>query len=175
MKKRTFVLIVAAVVAVVACSSGNDGKNKEKKEKEKTLYVAVEGGKCGFIDKTGKMVIEPQFDVASEFREGLAAVRIGSFETGKVGYIDTEGKFVINPIYDDAYDFSEGLSRVRIGDINTGKWGYGDRTAVLGCIRIPRWFGTCEDWRQGDRKMGVYRQNRQSSNRTKVFLCKYIW
>ena len=31
--------------------------------------------KYGFIDKSGKVVIEPQFDGVSDFSEGLAKVR----------------------------------------------------------------------------------------------------
>ena len=31
--------------------------------------------KCGFMDKSGKVVIEPQFDYATDFSEGLAKVR----------------------------------------------------------------------------------------------------
>ena len=31
--------------------------------------------KYGFIDKSGKVVIEPQFDWVSDFSEGLAKVR----------------------------------------------------------------------------------------------------
>ena len=33
--------------------------------------------KMGFIDKTGKVVIEPIFDFADNFSDGLAAVRMG--------------------------------------------------------------------------------------------------
>ena len=33
------------------------------------------------------MQINPQFDEASDVHEGLAAVRIGDFETGKWGYV----------------------------------------------------------------------------------------
>ena len=40
-------------------------------------------GKSGFIDKTGRIVINPQFDLPAFFSEGLAAVFIG----GKWGYI----------------------------------------------------------------------------------------
>src|SRR5262249_43054146 len=42
------------------------------------------GNKWGYIDKTGKVVISPQFDSAGIFSEGLACVRKGR----KVGYID---------------------------------------------------------------------------------------
>ena len=34
--------------------------------------------KYGFIDKSGKMVIEPQFDDASDFSEGFVKVKIES-------------------------------------------------------------------------------------------------
>ena len=42
----------------------------------------------GYIDKTGKIVIEPQFDCsAANFSEGLARVKID----GKYGYVDKKG------------------------------------------------------------------------------------
>ena len=40
-------------------------------------------GKYGFIDKQGKWVIQPRFDDAERFSDGLAAVRIGDDKTGK--------------------------------------------------------------------------------------------
>jgi hypothetical protein len=67
------------------------------------------GGKLGFMDTAGKTVIEPQFDGALRFSEGLAAVRLG----GKWGYINTSGTFVIPPQYEYAMCFSEGLAYVR--------------------------------------------------------------
>jgi len=39
-------------------------------------HVATEG-KYGFIDKSGKYIIEPQFDLAGDFAEGLAAAEVG--------------------------------------------------------------------------------------------------
>jgi len=44
-------------------------------------------GKYGYIDKQGKMVINPQFDYTSEYAEGLVAVRIGANDNGKWGYV----------------------------------------------------------------------------------------
>jgi hypothetical protein len=44
-------------------------------------------GRWGYVDKTGKMVVGPQFDFAGGFFEGLALVRIGDDKTGKWGYI----------------------------------------------------------------------------------------
>ena len=48
-----------------------------------------ETGKWGFIDKQGKMVINPQFDYAGDFSEGLAKVLIedGTKYNRKWGYI----------------------------------------------------------------------------------------
>ena len=104
--------------------------------------------------KTGVIVINPQFDDAYPFSDGLAAVRIGDkygivdrtgrhvinpqfngaypFSDGlaamrigdKYGFIDRTGRYVINPQFDDAHPFSDGLAAVRIGDDTTGKWGY---------------------------------------------------
>jgi hypothetical protein len=71
-------------------------------------------------EQTGRAVINPQFDAALRFADGLAAVRIGDENTGKWGYIDKQGKMVINAQFGSAEPFSEGLAAVRNGD----KWGY---------------------------------------------------
>ena len=57
------------------------------------------GDKWGYIDKSGKIVIEPQFDDASSFSEGLAAVCLGDYcpLRGKWGYIDKSGEYVWEP------------------------------------------------------------------------------
>ncbi|EGQ2639350.1 WG repeat-containing protein, partial [Campylobacter coli] len=51
----------------------------------------------GFIDRSGKFVIEPKFDDAWNFNEGLAGVELN----GKWGFIDKSGKIVIEPKFDD--------------------------------------------------------------------------
>ena len=50
----------------------------------------------GFIDRTGNMVVKPQFDHVQEFREGLAPVEMN----GKWGYIDKKGDVIIPLEYD---------------------------------------------------------------------------
>ena len=62
-------------------------------------------GKWGFIDTEGHYVINPQFDGAGLFSEGLARVKIDS----KGGFIDAKGTIVINPQFDDVKSFSEGF------------------------------------------------------------------
>ena len=77
--------------------------------------------KYGFIDKSGKVVIEPQFDIESEwdkvyrsrsgaFSEGLVLVK----KDGKWGFIDKNGKVVIEPQFDEVNNFSEGFASVAI-------------------------------------------------------------
>jgi serine/threonine-protein kinase len=76
------------------------------------LVGDFETGKWGYIDSTGNMVIEPQFDNAYEFSDGIATVRIAD----KWGFIDMTGQHVIDPQFDDTWAFYGGIARVRIGN-----------------------------------------------------------
>ncbi|EFV4699761.1 WG repeat-containing protein, partial [Campylobacter coli] len=53
--------------------------------------------KYGFMDKNGKIVIEPKFDSIWDFSEELARVELNR----RWGFIDRSGKFVIKPKFDD--------------------------------------------------------------------------
>jgi len=66
--------------------------------------------KSGFIDKTGKIIIEPKYDMAIDFHEGLAAVSI----YGAWGYINKKGEVVIEPRYYLASFFKNGVAHVKI-------------------------------------------------------------
>lgn len=103
------------------------------------LFRVVKGGKAGFIDKTGKIVIPPQYDYVDAFSEGLAAVQVGK----KYGYIDKTGQMVIPPQYDGADEFSEGLAAVEgEGVLGLDGWGFIDKT---GKIVIPLDFNDHPD------------------------------
>lgn len=67
------------------------------------------GAKWGFIDKEGKVKINPQFSSAHNFSNGKCAV---SNKEGKWGYIDKEGKIVINNQFDGAGEFVKGKAVV---------------------------------------------------------------
>ncbi len=67
----------------------------------------------GYVDGTGKIVIEPRFAKAEAFHEGLAEV---SLSRGKKGYVDKTGAMVIEPIYDATSPFENGVAQVRSGD-----------------------------------------------------------
>lgn len=95
-------------------------------------------GKCGYIDSTGKILIDAQFGEAGVFSEGLAAVRIEKLW----GYIDKTGKVIIDPQFVLAEPFSEGLATVEKG----GKWGYIDKT---GRMQINPQFDKANDFVDG--------------------------
>jgi hypothetical protein len=79
------------------------------------------GNKYGFMDRSGDLVIAPQFDLTFHFSEGLAAVSIGN----EWGYIDKTGKMVIAPRpFAHVEDFHNGLAFVNTKD---GKYGYINR------------------------------------------------
>jgi hypothetical protein len=116
---------------------------------------AVElNGKWGFIDKTGAWVIEPQFEFADRFREGLALISVGgsplrgkaryTFQLvgGKWGFVDKSGDVVIEAKFDKADGFSEGLAAVRM----EGKWGFIDSG---GKIKIQSQFDEANQFNDG--------------------------
>jgi hypothetical protein len=84
----------------------------------------------GFIDAVGKIVIDPKFDWAEPFSEGLALVCLGS-QDQKCGYINKENKFVVNPIFDGGERFSEGRAAVFKNGPAGRKFGFIDTAGKL--------------------------------------------
>ncbi len=81
------------------------------------LFIITVNGKQGFMNKDGKVIIEPIFESVGDFADGLAPAKIRD----KYGFIDKSGQIVIKPNFDEVrWAFYEGLSSVRIGE----KWGY---------------------------------------------------
>jgi hypothetical protein len=72
--------------------------------------------KIGYIDSTGKMVIQPQFTYGGNFVNGLARVTVN----GKMGFINKKGVLVVPAIYDSAFNFYQGRAAVEVD----GKWGF---------------------------------------------------
>jgi hypothetical protein len=89
------------------------------------LYRFIAGGKAGYIDRNGKIVVKPTLDfygnTGDEFHNGLLETGIGYGD-----YIDASGKAVTKE--DDFYrgwEFSDGLAAAQKNDGD--KWGYIDR------------------------------------------------
>jgi hypothetical protein len=119
------------------------------------------GEKWGFIDKTGKVVIEPTFEAVQKFSEGFAAVRLGC----AWGFIDHVGVFAIKPQFRHATEFSDGLAAVDTagpasGDCPHagihGQLGYIDRT---GKTVISPQFILAEKFDRGVARVGVEMPN----------------
>jgi WG containing repeat len=91
--------------------------------KEEKLYMIIFNKSYGFIDKNGKVVIEPKYDIADHFLEGRAPVKTQE----KWGFIDKSGEIVIEPKFDRAYSFNGGLASVKI----EGKYGFIDKTGKV--------------------------------------------
>lgn len=85
------------------------------------LFSVRIGGKEGFINSDGDLVIVARFEDVGLFSEGLAAAMID----GKWGYISENGKWVIQPRFAMAGQFHSGRASARInfsdpyGYINT--------------------------------------------------------
>jgi hypothetical protein len=82
------------------------------------LYPVRIGPKWGYADRDNNVVIEPRFEGAGPFSEGLAAVWLGR----KKGYIDQTGNLAIQPHFDDPFElptFSGGATYGRYGSYSS--------------------------------------------------------
>lgn len=87
------------------------------------LYPIKDGDSYGYINKFGKIIINPQFEDAKDFKDGYARIKI----SGKYGFIDKTGRIIINPQFKDLQDFSEGLARIKVDEI----FGFIDKTGKI--------------------------------------------
>jgi len=123
---RLFLLpaLLASTLLVSSCvQKPAESKNAETQSaaesrppaplEEVVLFPVKVEGKYGYIDKEGKIVIQPKFAAASRFAEGLAGVQN---DTGKWGFIDGSGSYRIQPAFEAVQFFSEGLAAVMQGE-----------------------------------------------------------
>jgi len=72
-------------------------------------HASFKNGFFGFIDKNGKLVIDYKFNFASDFKNGMAKVRIGSNKDAKYAYINRSGKYKTK-LYNELSDFDHNLA-----------------------------------------------------------------
>lgn len=70
-------------------------------------------GKYGYMDETGRIVIEPSYSGTEPFREKRAVVNVADDYTNQYGLIDQTGAFIIKPPYNDMQRLGE--HRVAVG------------------------------------------------------------
>jgi len=92
------------LMALTSCDVSSGKKNVN-------LFPVKSGKDYQYVDKEGKIIINPQFEYASLFNNGLALVRTSGDES-KFGYIQEDGKYAITPSYKSATNFSDGLAWV---------------------------------------------------------------
>ena len=101
-------LIYFILIPLFACGQTNENDNAG------VLFPVKEYGKWGYINASGEIVIECQFDDALQFSEGLAAVLVDTLW----GFIDMTGKIVIEPQFRNELwrGFSDGLCKIFLND-----------------------------------------------------------
>lgn len=116
----------------------------------RSLFAILQNDKIGYIDRSGTIVIKPQFGTRLHssysvsdpeefaFQDGLALVKVGR----QFGYINPAGRIAIKPQFADARPFHENLAAVKVGD----RWGFID---VTGKRVIPPAFQSVEDFSEG--------------------------
>ena len=123
-KQRGLFLALCVLIITVACSKSSSGIPDNSGR-----WQFSENDKMGFLDDSGKVVINPTFDAAGTFTDGLAAVRVGE----RWGYINPKGDLVVNPQFDGAGEFAEGLAPVKVKD----RYGYIDKKGQT--VWQPQW------------------------------------
>ena len=116
-------------------------------------------GAWGYIDRTGKLKIEPQFVSAFNLREGLAKVALREGDETKSAFLRIDGSYAIPPReWFGGGDFAEGLCAVEMKVNETrvnpftglveqlSKTGFIDRS---GSIRIPLRYDKANDFSDG--------------------------
>lgn len=104
MRNLTGLLCLVLIhLLLISCGIGSS--------REISLIPVKNGDDYQYVDKEGKIIINPQFSQATAFRDGLALVR-GSGKNPKWGFINEEGSYVIPASFKDATVFSENLAWV---------------------------------------------------------------
>lgn len=117
------------------------------KAEESDLYRIWVNKKVGFIDRSGRVVIEPKFNWAYDFSEGLCQANLA----GKEGYIDRKGNWAFEIDTHDDRPFRCGVAVVCTGK----RTGIVDRTGRV--IDCP--FDWLEQFSEGLSAVYVYNKS----------------
>ena len=124
------------------------------------LLPVTKNGSCGYLDRTGKIIIPLQFDRCWKFSEGFASVTTD----GKQGFIDEKGVYLAAPQF-DAYwyftTFQEGFAPVCLRG-SYEKWGFIDTAGRVTYLPEVTLLGTFHEglafFKKGDRAGYVNRE-----------------
>lgn len=85
-------------------------------EAQGRLFPVQVNGKWGYIDRSGTLIVPPQFEAAEPFAEGLGVVK----RLGRYGAVQSDGTMAIQPIFSKLHPPSEGLLAYQ----ESGRWGF---------------------------------------------------
>ncbi|WHH58147.1 WG repeat-containing protein [Petroclostridium sp. X23] len=78
-------------------------------------FEEKEGGKTGYINEQGEIIIPPQFSWGDEFENGLAVINLSdNYYDKKSGLINKKGEFIIKPEYSDIRILGENRAAVGV-------------------------------------------------------------
>ena len=119
----SLILVSCALVSCAGVEGSRSYLGSAQNTEPVSFFAIEEDGKWGFINVRGKIVIEPVWDAALDFSEGLAMVK----RDGLWGYITASGEIAIEIRYEESQKFSEGFAEVKINDL----YGYMDKTGAV--------------------------------------------
>ena len=118
MKRLLFFLTVAMFVSCGRTFEQRTAKYAEvgsvNDNRAAVLDINEGVGRWGYVDGTGRLVIECRYADARSFDDGLAAVQEPE---GLWGYIDTAGRAVVAPQFTVAGAFDDGMAWVQSGEL----------------------------------------------------------
>ena len=143
---RSLRTLICTSLMMLACFGTQQHSLAQNAQKEDLLPIQQDG-KWGYINRSGEVIIKPQFDAAGLFADGLALVRYpprkkplkpgektAELEEG-VGFIDHTGKVVLrldSPLHLNGESFSEGLTKFWTWDPGKGNlYGFIDTTGKV--------------------------------------------
>jgi hypothetical protein len=100
---KVFRFLSMAIIVLTAASCGGGSSAGDV-----NLFPVKIGDSYGYINRKGEIVINPQFDQATLFRNGVALVKTGE----QYAYINEKGEYLSTKRYKEALNFSEGLAWV---------------------------------------------------------------
>ncbi len=142
---RAAKLCLILLSLLTLCASAETVRNPSKRKGAGPLFQIARDGKWGYMDRTGRIAIAPQFEYERDFFHGLAGVYLGK----KWGFIDEKGTLVITAQFDEVRDFLADLAPVRIGR----KWGY---INTSGRMVIPPRFQAAAEFHEGLARVHVW-------------------
>jgi WG containing repeat len=142
---KTFSQLICASLIALACLGIQ--RSALAQNAPENLLPVQQNGKWGYINRSGEIVIKPQFESADFFADGLALVRYALRKkplkpgekkaklAGGIGFIDQTGKVVLeldSPLSLDGDSFSEGLVQYSTNEPGKGAvYGYIDTSGKI--------------------------------------------